>query len=350
MFALLLMPLTVAAYAADAPIPIRVVVVTTFEPGKDTGDIPGEFQHWVEKLPLPQTIPFPQGNRDLRYNPDLHVLGIVTGMGKSHAASSITALGYDPRFDLSKAYWILAGIAGVDPTKASITSAAWARYLVDGDLAYEIDGREIPPDWPTGIIPNGRAKPFQPPVPPMEQDDGIQVYALNPGLTDWAYHLTVDIKLPDSPKLQKIRAGYPNEANAQKPPFVLEGDGLTADRFWVGGLSTKWAEKWVSYWTHDKGTFVMSAEEDTGYLQALTFLSHIKKVDFDRVLDLRTASDYSTEPAGMTAVTLLASEASGSLAGYLESLESAYLVGSPVVTELATHWDKYADRIPSSKP
>ena len=44
-------------------------------------------------------------------------------------------LGMDPRFDLSHAYWVVAGIAGVDPADASIGSAAWAEYLVDGDLA-----------------------------------------------------------------------------------------------------------------------------------------------------------------------------------------------------------------------
>jgi hypothetical protein len=35
------------AQAFQAPIPIRVVVVTTFENGQDTGDAPGEFQNWV---------------------------------------------------------------------------------------------------------------------------------------------------------------------------------------------------------------------------------------------------------------------------------------------------------------
>jgi len=58
-------------------IPVRVVVVTTFEIGNDTGDTPGEFQNWVEQLPLPDVVPFPQGYHPLRYNPEKHVLGIV---------------------------------------------------------------------------------------------------------------------------------------------------------------------------------------------------------------------------------------------------------------------------------
>jgi len=339
------------AKAAEAPIPIRVVVVATFEIGKETGDFPGEFQNWVEKFPLSKTIAFPIGNRDLRYNPDQQVLGIVTGMGKSHAAASIMALGLDPRFDLSKAYWMLAGIAGIDPAKGSIGSAVWAHRIVDGDLAYEIDAREIPPDWPTGIVPDKRASPFKEPAPKPIHDDGTQVYELNAGLVDWAYALTVDTPLKDTPKLKANRAGYPDFPNAQKPPFVLEGDTLTADRFWVGTLSTQWAEQWVPYWTHGEGSFVTSAEEDTGYMQALTFLSQAHRVDLKRVLDLRTASDFTSPPAGVKAADFLAGEAAGTnYGGYMESLDAAYLVGSRVVTELASHWDKYADHIPAGKP
>jgi purine nucleoside permease len=138
----------------------------------------------------------------------------------------------------------------------------------------------------------------------------------------------------------------------------MEGDTLATDRFWVGGLMIKWAEKWVPYWTEDKGTFVTSAEEHVGYLRALTYLAKIHKVDFSRAMDLRTASNFTVPPPGKTAAELLAreanamaGEASGSDPGaYMESLDAAYLVGSKVVSEIATHWDKYADHVPAGKP
>jgi purine nucleoside permease len=331
---------------AARPIPIRVVVVTTFEIGQDTGDMPGEFQTWVERYPFTSTIAFPQGYRTLRYNQADQVLGMVTGVGKSHAAASIMALGMDPRFDLSRAYWILAGIAGINPAKGSVGSAAWANYVVDGDLAYEIDGREIPPDWTTGIVPNDRERPFQQPVPTKQTIGGVQFYHLNEGLTGWAYHLTADTHLPDDSTLKTVRAGYSMYPNAQKPPFVLEGDTLTADRFWIGAKMTEWGRQWVAYWTKNRGTFVTSAEEDTGYLQSLSMLARAKRVDFSRVMDLRTASDYTLPPKGKTAAQFLASEAHNDLSGYKESLEAAFLVGSRVVKELAQHWDRYADRVP----
>jgi len=77
-------------------------------------------------------------------NPDKSVLGIVTGIGTARATASIKALGMDPRFDLSKAYWLVAGIAGVNPNEASIGSATWAEWVIDSDLGFEVDAREIP--------------------------------------------------------------------------------------------------------------------------------------------------------------------------------------------------------------
>jgi purine nucleoside permease len=109
------------ASSAQERIPVKVVVVAAFDP---------ELQKWITDLPLPVTIPFPQGLEALRYNRDLQVLGVITGQGKAHAAASIMGLGCDPRFDLSQAYWIIAGIAGVDPNKASVASLLSHKYVI----------------------------------------------------------------------------------------------------------------------------------------------------------------------------------------------------------------------------
>src|SRR5437016_10415781 len=92
---------------AATRIPVKVVVVTMFERGADTGDEPGEFQYWVEREKLDRVFAFPQAYRDLRMNSE-GVLGIVTGIGTAKAAASIMALGLDPRFDLRNAYWLVA--------------------------------------------------------------------------------------------------------------------------------------------------------------------------------------------------------------------------------------------------
>ncbi len=143
------------------PITIKVVVVAMFERGEDTGDTPGEYQLWVEREHLDQIIPLPAGYHHVRLNKD-GVLGILTGVGTAKAAASVMAVGLDPRFDLSKAYWIIAGIGGGDPADVSLGSAVWADHVLDGDLAYEIDARQIPENWPTGYVPLRKATPCAP--------------------------------------------------------------------------------------------------------------------------------------------------------------------------------------------
>jgi purine nucleoside permease len=219
---------------AQRKIPVKVVVVAMFERGADTGDEPGEYQYWVEREKLDRVIPFPQGYHDLRMNRD-GVLGILTGVGTARAAASIMALGLDPRFDLTKAYWLVVGIAGVDPAEATLGSAAWAEYVVDADLAHEIDAREIPSDWKTGYVPLRKSIPYEQP-----RVDLGESYRLNPTLVDWAFHLTGHVELPDDEKMRAEREQFASP-NARRPPFVLKGDTLSGSTFWHGKLLSDWA-------------------------------------------------------------------------------------------------------------
>jgi purine nucleoside permease len=131
-----------AIYGASAgPIPVKVVIVTMYEAGEDTGDPPGEYQFWVEREHLDRVLSFDAGFHHLRMN-DQGVLGVLTGVGTAKASASIMALGLDPRFDLTHAYWLVVGIAGGDPADVSLGSAVWVHWIVDGDLGYEIDARD----------------------------------------------------------------------------------------------------------------------------------------------------------------------------------------------------------------
>lgn len=337
----------------NAKIPIRVVIVTTFELGKDTGDTPGEFQYWAERLPLKEVLPFAVGNHPLRYNAQKHVLGVVTGSGSINSAASIMALGLDSRFDLTHAYWILNGIAGINPNTGSVGSAAWAEWVVDRDLVHEIDAREIPAGWSTGLVPLGHSRPFEAPPP----DRGIfspSVYHLNPHLVKWAFSLTADTKLDDTADLQAIRARYPDQPEAMKPPHVMMGDEVSANDWWLGNLMNSSAEEWMRYWTDGKGVSVTTAMEDHGILHSLQMLAQTHRVDTDRVLVLRMGSNYSAPAKGETAAELLASESSSDsathLSAFLPALEAGYRTGSKVADELSANWTRYADHPPGTSP
>jgi purine nucleoside permease len=332
------------AAAPSAPIRVKVVVVTMFEVGEDTGDRPGEYQLWVEREHLDQVQPLPAGYHHVRLNKD-GVLGILTGVGTARAASSVMALGTDPRFDFSKAYWIVAGIGGGDPADVSLGSAVWSDHVVDGDLAYEIDAREIPKDWPTGYVPLQHATPYEQPV---RQGATGEIYTLNSTLVSWAFNLTRNVPLADSDGMRAYRARFTGFPNAMKPPFVTRGDNICASTFWHGTLRDQWANEWVRYFTGGKGNFMVSAMEDTGTLQALTFLSQAGRVDFNRVLVLRTVSNYDREPPGSTPAESLKQMAQGNYPAYMESLEAAETVGDKVVRDIVDHWPEREVKIPSA--
>jgi purine nucleoside permease len=335
-----------AGAAHGDPIPIKAVIVTTFEFDYNnpagTGKSNGEARRWIERLHLDQELPFPAGFRPLHLNSD-GVLEIMTGMATARAAASIMALGLDPRFDLTKAYWLLAGTAGVDPLQASQGSAAWAEWIIDGDITNYIDPREIPKDWPDGRIPWDKTSPFDEPGANIGQ-----YYHLDRGLVHWAYGLTKDTPVPDTDGMRKFRAAFTGFPLAQKPPFVLIGDNLCSATYWQGTLATAWARRWVKLYTHGQGTFVTSSCEDSGFMQALTFLGHAGKVDPRRALVLRTASDYCVPKPGVTSAQSLQYGSANAYMAENEAFESAYVVGSVVVKEWVAHWPQYRDAVPSA--
>ena len=326
---------------ADAR-PVKIVVVTMFEIGNDTGDRAGEFQLWKERRDLTEVLPF-HGWRDLHYDPNDGLLVMVTGIGTARSAAAVMALGMDDRFDLSKAYWLIVGIAGIDPEDAPVGSAVWSEYLVDGDLGHHIDSREIPEDWPFGYFPRYTMGPFDPNKP----EPTGELYQLNPGLTDWAFELTKDIEIPDDPSVRKERALYTEHPNAQGRPIVLKGDHIAALTFWHGKLLNDWANRLVSYWTDGKGNMVTSAMEDTGSFLSLSWLNKIGRVDKQRVMVLRTGSNYTMQPPTRTAAENLLKETKGyKYAGLEVAVEAGYRVGSRVVDEIIDNWRIYEANVP----
>lgn len=347
-FSLLLLAVSLSFTRAAEPEIIRpkVVVVTMFEVGQDTGDTPGEFQFWVERRHLDRVVPLPAAYHDVRVSADGSVIGIVTGVGNTRAAASIMALGLDPRFDLRKSYWLVAGIAGIDPADGSLGSAVWANYVVDGDLAHEIDPREAPADWPTGYLPLQRTRPYEKPRPTHQGGTDILAFHLNPGLVEWAFQLTQATPLPDNDQMKERRAAFTGFPEAQRPPFVLKGDNLASSTFWHGAKLNAWANAWVKYYTDDAGNYVTTAMEDTGTLHALTALTKAGRADVQRTLVLRTASNYDMQWPGGTAEESLRGEHRGVYSGYLPSLEAAFLVGNKVVDTVVADWGKYENALP----
>jgi purine nucleoside permease len=346
-----------ATCAAAAPIPIPVMVIATYETGKDRGDTPGELQYWVERQKLDQEIKVPGVDHPLMTN-GTGLYAMVSGTS-SRCAVQMMALAADPRFDLTHTYFMLCGIGGADINAISLASAVWVRHAVDGNPAFEIDSREIPVSWPYGLVAIGATQPGvgsanvdSVPAAGASEDGsggiGSVAFTLTPSLVQWAYDLTKDIPIPSNDAMRAFGAKYEGKPNASKPPIVIMGDSMGVDRFWFGETMTKWAEDWVKIYTHGKGALAICDCEDAGMCLAFQRLAMMGKVDFKRLLILRTASNFSTPTKGVNAVDGLFKETisdSGGT-GYLPALEADYRVGSVVALALLKDQDKYHDATP----
>ena len=318
-----------------APIQIKAVIVTAFEPS--AGPVPGEFRCWREREELNQELPFSYGLQPLHLN-EQGVLGIVTGVGAVRAAAAITALGLDPRFDLTQAFWIVSGVCGISPARGSLASVVLPQFVVDGDFAHEIDGREIPAEWPDGFIPIGQSMPYeQPRSARFNGDDGI-VFPLHEELINWAHGLAADTALLDTEKMADRRKQFAPAATAHLPPSVLRGDELATTTFWHGKLLSQRATDWVDYQTDGRGSYAITAMEDAGIMQALKLLARDGRVDLSRVLVVRAASNFDQQREGITAAESLAETRVATYSAYLPALENAHRVGSRILQALLAVW------------
>jgi purine nucleoside permease len=315
--------------SADTPLPIDAVVVTFWQLTGDNGDLPGERNLWFEEGDFTEHLPFPLGEWDLGYNPENRTLLLTTGVGDIKAASSIMALGTDPRFDLSKAYFILCGIAGGDPLDISLGSVAICRFVIDHDLSYFIDPREMPGEFSTGFLPIFRTKPYEEPM----RENG-ELYRLNPDLAGKALELAKEVPLEETEGLRKKRALYADFPEASIPPFVMIGDILSGNRFWHGKLSNEWANEWMRYFSKGEGNYVVSAMEDAGAMLAIQRLSQVGKADPERVIILRSVSNFAMQWKGASAYESLMSEGGDEYSSVEAAVRNVHAVGAAVLRGL----------------
>ena len=324
----------------------KVVIVSYFEVGNDTGDEPGELQFWVERDHLTRTLTVPGMTRAVRANDDGSEIAVCVGPGNIKPGVNIMALGADPQFDLRQAHWLINGIAGVSPADGTVGSAFWTDFVINGDLAKEIDPREIPPGWPDGFLsldgvrqsdPKGGGN-WEDNVAKWDGDDAHanrrgNVIRMNLKLMRWAYDLTHEMPLPEEAPLKALRIRYVGAAGTASGPKIQIGANMATEVFWHGAKMDRWAHRWVEFETDSVAKLGTTAMNDTGTMLALQALTLQGKADWNNALLLRTTSNFDMPPAGTTAAENLASEKHGAYTAYLPALEAAYVVGHRVVAE-----------------
>jgi purine nucleoside permease len=244
---------------------------------------------------------------------------MVTGMGHANAAASMMAVLYSGAFDLRRTYMIIAGIAGMDPERGTIGSVAWARYLVDGGIAHEIDAREMPHGWQAGYFGVLTDGPGQ--VPRF--DYRTEAFRLDEALLQKALSLSKSVALEDSEDLRAYRRHYPG-APANQAPTVIQCDTLSSDTWWAGDR----------------------LEEDNATLNALVRGSQSGLADLKRIAVLRSGSDFDRPYPQQGALESL--QAQRALPDAVR-VSAANLVhaGMPLVEAIVQHWDSWQHGVPA---
>ncbi|AIO70977.1 purine-nucleoside phosphorylase [Burkholderia oklahomensis] len=312
--------------------PVKVMIITMFGP---------EGQAWLDRLGPWKNIAVPGLSPDY---PDVHcnkqdVCVVTTGMGYANAASTMMALTFSRRFDLRQTYFLISGIAGVDPASGTLGTAAWSKYLVDFGIQWELDAREIPPGWNGGYLGINTKSPND--KPPL--DYRTEVFQLNGKLADAAYALSRHVQLADSAQAQAARAKF-NYAPANQPPVVTRCDTSSGNTWFSGTLLGERARQWTKILTDNKGTYCMTAQEDNATFEALKRASSVNRVDLNRVAVLRTGSDFDRPYQGQTSVDNLLNYAEQG--GFPLATENLYRAGNPLVQDIVTHWGEWKDGVP----
>jgi purine nucleoside permease len=320
-----------STHAAQVRAP-KVMIVSMFGP---------EGKVWLDKLGPWQEIRVAGLSPDypvVRCN-EQDVCVMTTGMGHANAAASMMALTFSPRFDLRRTYFLIAGVAGIDPAQGTLGTAAWANYLVDFGIQWEVDAREAPSTWPNGYLGIFAKSPND--KPPLEYR--TEVFELNHQLTDAALALSRDVDLADASQAQATRAKY-DYAPANQPPKVVQCDTETGDIWWSGNGIGERARQWMKILTDGNGTYCTTQQEDNATYEALKRAASVQRVDLQRVAVLRTGADFDRPPKGQSSVdNLLNTNGQG---GGDIALANLYRAGSPLVQSIVAQWSKWREGVP----
>ncbi|KAI0829555.1 putative purine nucleoside permease [Hypoxylon sp. FL0890] len=330
------------SYERIAP---KVVIVSMFSP---------EAEVWYRNLPnstvgdiLANNITVP-GLSPLY--PHVHcnergeVCQFTVGESEINAAVSMTALVLSGLFDLSKTYFLLAGIAGINPKLGTLGSVALSRFSVQVALQYEIDAREMPTNFSTGYLPYGAYAPNEYPSTIY----GTEVMEVNENLRDAAAALAQRAELADSVGAADYREKYREDsgayAAATNGPSVIRCDTATADVYYSGTLLSEAFENTTKLWTNQSTiTYCASAQEDSATLQALMRAAVWGSVDFSRAILMRTGSDFDRPPPSISAFQHLRIMDQN---GFDIAIQNIYLAGVEIVKGIVTDWNStYHDGI-----
>ncbi|KAK6860573.1 hypothetical protein PG995_004209 [Apiospora arundinis] len=295
-------------------------------------------------------------------SPQVHCTGsgevcqVTLGDSEINAAASMSALvhGADSSsiFDFDRTYWLISGIAGVNPKLGTLGSVALAKYAVQAALQYELDARDMPDNFSTGYLAYGTDAPGKQPTQfygtevmerqqqqrQRQQRQWQQQQPLADDPSAAAYRAKYAAVDPATQGEQRENDDPPNVyAAATAPPSVLRCDSVTSDNYYSGRLLSEAFENTTRAWTGQAAvTYCMTAQEDSAVLQVLLRAHLARRADFSRAIVMRAGSNFDRPPPSMTAFEHLLMLGQN---GFALAINNTWNAGSLIVSGILSNWD-----------
>lgn len=246
----------------DPKFDVKLLIFTAFDP---------ELRIWVERKPITQTFRVEGLTEPIRCT-EQGVCIMMTQMGKANAAVAVSTLLSDPPFDLSRAIFMTAGLAGGPPEMGTLGAVAWADYVIDFDLFHH-------------LVLDRETCSQEPLVERQVEPVGTELFTLNNRLVDLAYRVTKATPLIDTERARAYRTQFTGQAG--RKPSVLQCDTVSSDIYWHGRRLSLFASQLVKAQTKGAGTYCTTEMEGSATAGALAHFGYL-----NRYLSLRAIGNF----------------------------------------------------------
>ena len=263
---------------------VRALIIPKFEIGDMTGDAIGESQLFYENYCMgckEIDIPHLPETSHFYFNNDNGVGMLVTDIGKTVSALSLSALLSSDMYDFSNTYIVSVGCCGGNVGENIYGDVVLVTAACDCDLGYFADSSEKEDD-------NILWYPYP----------GLNTYThefLNPDLCENVYQMVKDCPLRTTENAERIFVeNFGKEKMAHEKPMVLKGTTVTSDRYWKGYTGNITANYITEYYkcpdpymsTEMEEIAIMSAADSFGLLNRM--ISFRVVVNMDMFLNFQT--------------------------------------------------------------
>ncbi|MFP8954226.1 phosphorylase [Natrialbaceae archaeon A-arb3/5] len=300
---------------ADPDEPIEPAAVVLPAVAADPLD---ERRPWLDQYEIDAAYDIPGTDTPLYLTAD-GVAITTTGIGKSDAATTVTALLASPVVALESAYVVSCGVAGASPATAGLGSVVLADAVVDWDRKHRWDRRATSED---DAGRNG-AEDVSDSIDLLAYRPRDYVSRLDDRVIETGLSGARSVALVENDETLAYQRRYPDAP--ETGPIVGVGTTVCGDEFWHGEQYAREAEHLCE--RYDVAPYVTTQMEDAATATALDRFGLL-----EQYLSVRAIGNYDRPSPGES----VEESFDGNKASLALAIENAARAGGAVVDELVS--------------